>query len=206
MGLEYGRRGSCIVVKEEKNKEAIIFWLNGRCRDDSNLDLHLASDYGVISWPYLERLLVISGGFFNFESPNVRGTWVETNSRELRRSLCLIQWGQWNWGQAGWSQYLLELKSAGSYLDRCIGRKVILRWRNERLEVRQIDPMRGSLGFSSYKSRENYLEGALWFKQWGLMISRWEKNLISNVGRQWKGDRVSKVPYKRTEVAKEWDK
>jgi hypothetical protein len=45
-----------------------------RYRGDSSLDQFLASSYGAVSWPYLERLFIICGGFINFKPPDVRAT------------------------------------------------------------------------------------------------------------------------------------
>jgi hypothetical protein len=44
-------------------------------------------------------------------------------------------------------------------------KRLILRWRGERFEVRHMDPMRESFEFSSCRSYENYLEGALPFRR-----------------------------------------
>jgi hypothetical protein len=40
-----------------------------------------------------------------------------------------------------------------------------LRWRGERFEVREVDPMRKSLEFNNYRSHDNYLESALPFRR-----------------------------------------
>jgi hypothetical protein len=84
----------------------------------------------------------------------------------------------------------------------------------ERFEVKQVDPRRASLEFSSYRSHENYLERAMPFRgererekererergrerererereRGGPIIWRGEKNLVFNVDRQWAGDSV----------------
>jgi hypothetical protein len=46
-------------------------------------------------------------------------------------------------------------------------KKSHFRWRNERFEVRQMDPMRESLKFSSCKGHEDYLKRALPFRRKG---------------------------------------
>lgn len=98
---------------------------------------------------YLERLFVISGGFLNLESPDVRAT-SDRNKQQGEdekpmfnpvgrvKSSC---WSGvsffWDLGQGGWS-LRLELKRKGSCWGQCVGRRVILRWRGERFEVRQV--------------------------------------------------------------------
>jgi hypothetical protein len=59
------------LVKEKASIEIIFRWDN-RYRDDIHLDRFLASGYGAVSWPYLERLLSGGGEFLNLKSPDVR--------------------------------------------------------------------------------------------------------------------------------------
>lgn len=58
--------------------------------------------------------------------------------------------------------------------------------------MRQVDPMRESLKFNSCGSHENYLERTLSSRREGLGLMAWrgEKNLISNVDREWVRDSV----------------
>jgi hypothetical protein len=85
----------------------------------------------------------------------------------------------------------MELKRAGSYSGRYIGPRIILRWRCERFEVRQVDPIK-SLKFSSCGSYKNHLERVLTFRRErrAPIIWRGEKKLVSNIDRQWAGDSV----------------
>jgi hypothetical protein len=47
------------LVKEEANKEVIMFRQNGGYKNDSILNWFLASGYVVVSWLYLESLLLV---------------------------------------------------------------------------------------------------------------------------------------------------